>query len=112
MVRLFLLSLVAVFALIACSSGGSDEGVQEVAANNEAEEAKENVAEANEAENDDANADADGSEVEINLPVEFFDGQSEEEVIESFKEDGIDTVVVNDDGSFTLTMTKDQPQVN
>lgn len=106
MFRLFLISVVAVFALIGCSSGANEDPAKEVAANSEAEETKENVAETNETENDSANAG--GDEVEIHLPAEFFEGQSEEEVIESYQEDGIDNITVNDDGSYTITMTKDE----
>ena len=46
-------------------------------------------------------------EVHITFPKEFFDGQSEQEIKEAAKNDGITDVTVNDDGTVKYTMSAD-----
>jgi hypothetical protein len=47
----------------------------------------------------------DKKEVHITFPKEFFDGQSEEEIKEAAKNDGITDVTVNADGTVKYTMS-------
>lgn len=44
--------------------------------------------------------------VEITLPATMFEGQDADEVISDAKEDGVNEVISNDDGSFTFKMSK------
>lgn len=44
--------------------------------------------------------------VEIILPATMFEGQDADEVISDAKEDGVNEVVSNDDGSYTFKMSK------
>lgn len=46
--------------------------------------------------------------VSVTLPVDFWEGVTEQEVIRRAGEQGIDEVTLNDDGSLTFTMTEDE----
>lgn len=92
--------LMGVFILSGCGSGVDVE--QEEKAGGEAAK----VEEVNEDETESANAKS--SDVEITLPAEFFEGQSEDEVIASFAEDGIQLMQRKDDGSYTFTMSQEE----
>jgi hypothetical protein len=44
--------------------------------------------------------------VEVTLPANFFEGETEEEIVAGAKEEGISEAVVNEDGSVTYKMSK------
>src|SRR5699024_6376951 len=96
----YLITIIAtIFVLSGC---GSKANVSE-----EQDNRQDEVATSNDEENNDGGETStdDSTDVEITLPVEFFEGQSEDEVIAGFEEEGISDITVNDDGSYTLTMT-------
>ena len=50
-------------------------------------------------------------DVEITLPAEFFEGESEETIKASAKDQGIKDVTIEEDGSVTYTMAKEDHEV-
>src|SRR5690625_4614536 len=102
MKRIFLLFVILIFALVGC--GSKVDNVQDQEEKNESTTGEENTSE----EEDENKTDENSSDVEITMPNEFFDGQTEDEVIAGFNEEGIKDVTVNDDGSYTIRMSKEE----
>lgn len=96
MKKYLLLIILAIFALSGCGS--------EVNTDKEQEDPKSKTV-ANDGD------ESDSSDVELTIPAEFFEGQSEDDVIASFEEEGIDNITLNDDGSYTLKMSKEEHEV-
>lgn len=99
--KYLLLIIAALFTLSAC-----------VSTENTGEELEDTGGKPTEAEKvNTEKSDVNLSDIEVTMPADFFEGSSEEEIVATCVEDGVDDISANDDGSYTLKIPKEEHEL-
>ncbi|WP_210467968.1 hypothetical protein [Sporosarcina sp. 6E9] len=111
MKKFSMLLLIAILALSACGvklNDGDEKEVEAQEITKEKSEVKENEESESDSTEKDEKDNEDSSIVEIIFPASFYEGMDSDEVIANLNAEGMDDVTANDDGSYTIKMSKER----
>lgn len=106
MKKAFIFLLIMIFVLAGCSSKETNSKKNLANENIEESETITEVAETAVEESENIDVDSNLSNVEITLPASMFESEDIDDVIAEAKEEGINEVIKNNDGSITYKISK------